>query len=69
MQGEAETFNILFLKHEMPGQQEANNFLEINAKGIRQYRNLTFYTFCCSFTQNVQSFTSTVETITQIYIH
>ena len=43
MQGGAETFNILFLKHEMPGQQEANNFLEINAKGIRQYRNLTFY--------------------------
>ena len=27
------------------------------------------YTFCCSFTQNIQSFTSTVETITQIYIH
>ena len=29
----------------------------------------TIYTFCCSFTQNIQSFTSTVETITQIYIH
>ena len=43
MQGGAETFDILFLKHEMPGQQEANNFLEINAKSIRQYRNLTFY--------------------------
>ena len=27
------------------------------------------YTFCCSFTQNIQSFTSTVETITQIYLH
>ena len=35
--------NTLFLKHEMPGQQEANNFLEVNAKGISQYRNLTFY--------------------------
>ena len=42
MQGGAESFNTL-LKHEMPGQQEANNFLEVNAKGIRQYRNLTFY--------------------------
>ena len=29
----------------------------------------SYYTFCCSFTQNIQSFTSTVETITQIYIH
>ncbi|KAK2559272.1 hypothetical protein P5673_018419 [Acropora cervicornis] len=28
MQGGAESFNTLFLKHEMPGQQEANNFLE-----------------------------------------
>ena len=27
------------------------------------------YTFCCSFTQNVHSLTSTVETIRQIYIH
>ena len=43
MQGGAEGFNTLFLKHEMPGQQEANNFLEVNAKGISQYRNLTFY--------------------------
>ena len=28
-----------------------------------------YYTFCCSFTQNIQSFTSIVETITQIYMH
>ena len=27
------------------------------------------YTFCYSFAQNILSFTSTVETITQIYIH
>ena len=26
------------------------------------------YTFCCSFTQNIHSFTSTVETIRQIYV-
>ena len=25
--------------------------------------------FCCSFTQNIHSFTSTVETIRQIYVH
>ena len=43
MQGGAESFNILLLKHEMPGQQIANNFLEVNAKDIRQYRNRTVY--------------------------
>ena len=34
----------------------------------KKYLN-SIYTFCCSFAQNIQSFTSTVETITQIYIH
>ena len=38
-------------------------------KNLNASRWCCHYTFCCSFTQNIQSFTSTVETITQVYIH
>ena len=37
--------------------------------GGSKFLQTYIYTFCCSFTINIHSFTSTVETIRQIYVH
>ena len=49
--------------------KEIKTFLQTNNIDFSSHIQPIEYTFCCSFTQNIQSFTSTVETITQIYIH
>ena len=46
-----------------------NRALQASSSAYCYCYTCTHYTFCCSFTQNIHSFTSTVETIRQIYVH